>query len=114
MYRDNKSPYGDIWCCRCMTTISVHRPDDLGPLLGDVRLELGVTQSALAAKAKVGREWLNAFELGDKWTAPLDMVYRVLSALEVTVEMVPEPAPHPDPDDDLIDLNELLDRTLEH
>ncbi|WP_145940888.1 helix-turn-helix domain-containing protein [Corynebacterium glyciniphilum] len=97
-----------------MTTISVHRPDDLGPLLGDVRLELGVTQSALAAKAKVGREWLNAFELGDKWTAPLDMVYRVLSALEVTVEMVPEPAPHPDPDDDLIDLNELLDRTLEH
>lgn len=96
-----------------MTTISVHRPDDLGPLLRDVRLELGVTQSALAAKAKVGRQWLNAFELGDKWTAPLDLVYRVLSALEVTVEMVPEPAPHPDADDDLIDLNELLDRTLE-
>ncbi|MGN0094918.1 MAG: helix-turn-helix domain-containing protein [Corynebacterium sp.] len=97
-----------------MTTISVHRPDDLGPLLRDIRLELGVTQSALAAKAKVGRQWLNAFELGDKWTAPLDMVYRVLGALEVVVEMSPEPAPHPDPDDDLIDLNELLDRTLEH
>lgn len=73
----------------------------------------GVTQASLAAKAGVGRQWLNAFELGDKWTAPLDMVYRVLSALEITVEMVPEPEPHPDPDDDLIDLNELLDRTLE-
>lgn len=99
-----------------MATVTVHRPDDLGPELREIRLEQGVTQAALAEKAKVGRQWLNAFELGDKWTAPLDMVYRVLSALKVTVELEPEPSPRPrDPDNPAhhIDLNAILDRGLE-
>lgn len=74
----------------------------------------GATQASLAARAGVGRQWLNAFELGGKRTALLDMVYRVLSAHEVAVEMEPEPASHPDPDDDLIDLKKLLDTALEH
>lgn len=96
-----------------MTTVTVHRPDDLGPALREIRLEQGLTQALLATRADVGRQWLNAFELGDKWTAPLDMVYRVLSVLSVTVEMQPEPEPRPASEADLIDLNELLDRTLE-
>ncbi|MGP9723336.1 helix-turn-helix domain-containing protein [Corynebacterium sp. AOP40-9SA-29] len=92
-----------------MTTVNVHRPDDLGPELREVRLEKKITQSTLAEKASVGRQWLNAFELGDKWTAPLDMVYRVLSALEVTVVMDPEPRAAPRSGHDFIDINLIVD-----
>lgn len=34
-----------------------------------------MTRSAHVEKANVGRQWLNAFRLDDKWTAPLDMIY---------------------------------------
>ncbi|MGP9758252.1 helix-turn-helix domain-containing protein [Corynebacterium sp. AOP12-C2-36] len=92
-----------------MTTVTVHRPDDLGPELREVRLEKGITQSALAEKANVGRQWLNAFELGDKWTAPLDMVYRVLSTLEVSVVMDPESVAAPNLYDDFVDIGLIVD-----
>lgn len=93
-----------------MTTVTVHRPDDLGPELREVRLEKGITQSALAEKTNVGRQWLNAFELGDKWTAPLDMVYRVLSTLEVSVVMDPESVAAPNSYDDFVDIGLIVDR----
>ena len=35
--------------------------------------------------AGVGRQWLNAFEMGDKPSAPLDMVMRVADALGVSL-----------------------------
>lgn len=91
-----------------MKTVTVHRPDDLGPALREVRLEQGTTQSALAERVSVGRQWLNRFELGDKWTAPLDMVHKVASALDVTVILEPLPV-SPATDVDLIDLNLLVD-----
>lgn len=90
-----------------METITVHRPDDLGPELRDVRIARGLTQSGLAAQAKVGRQWLNGFELGDKWTAPVDMVMRVITALNVTVALEPEP-PRATRNAPGIDLNEVL------
>lgn len=102
------SPYGDMHYCRCMTTVKVYRPDDLGPALREVRLERGITQSALAAKANVGRQWLNAFELGDKWTAPLDMVHKVSSALGATIIFEPLPVSQAT-DVELIDLNLIVD-----
>lgn len=72
-----------------MTTATVQRPDDLGPALREVRVADGITQAALAALAGVGRQWLNSFEMGDKPSAPLDMVMRVASALGVTLVLAP-------------------------
>lgn len=79
-----------------MATVTVRRPDELGPALREARLADDVTQSSLAVLAGVGRQWLNSFELGDKQSAPLDMVMRVAAALGVTVTLLPEVAvPHP-------------------
>ncbi|PPJ31713.1 hypothetical protein C5E45_22910 [Nocardia nova] len=72
-----------------MTTATARRPDDLGPALREIRVADGLTQSALAALAGVGRQWLNSFELGNKPSAPLDMVTRVASALDVTLVLAP-------------------------
>jgi transcriptional regulator with XRE-family HTH domain len=67
------------------------RPDDLGPALREARLADGLTQAALAELAQVGRQWLNAFELGEKASAPLDMVMRVIAALDVSVVLTRPP-----------------------
>ncbi|MFT4128225.1 MAG: helix-turn-helix transcriptional regulator [Gordonia sp. (in: high G+C Gram-positive bacteria)] len=76
-----------------MTTVVVDRPADLSPALRAVRLDERITQSALAALAGVGRQWLNAFEMGDRPSAPLDMVMRVAAALGVSVRLDRPPAP---------------------
>jgi len=81
------SPYDDKCYCRLMTTVRVQKASDLGPALRDVRTAEDITQSALANLAGVGRQWLNAFEMGDKPTAPLDMVMRVAAALGVAVHL---------------------------
>ncbi|GAA3521449.1 hypothetical protein GCM10022234_16680 [Aeromicrobium panaciterrae] len=67
------------------TTIQASRPDDIGPALREARLADGLTQAALAELANVGRQWLNSFEMGEKVSAPLDMVMRVIAALDVAV-----------------------------
>ncbi|NYG57120.1 transcriptional regulator with XRE-family HTH domain [Nocardioides daedukensis] len=61
------------------------RPDDIGPALREERLADGLTQAALAELANVGRQWLNSFEMGEKVSAPLNMVMRVIAALDVAV-----------------------------
>ncbi|MBC7303141.1 MAG: helix-turn-helix domain-containing protein [Nocardia sp.] len=94
-----------------MATIEVFRADDLGPALREVRIAEDMTQQALASIAGVGRQWLNAFEAGQKGSAPLNMVMRVVSALGVTVTLsrrAPTPA-FPD-DEEPIDLDALVDR----
>lgn len=95
-----------------MTTVEVSRPDDLGPALREVRLAEEISQSALAQLAAVGRQWLNAFELGEKPSAPLDMVMRVAAALDTQVRLTaPVPAQsNPIDDGDPIDLDEVLAR----
>lgn len=67
------------------TEVQVSRPDDLGPALREARLADGLTQAALAELAHVGRQWLNSFEMGEKVSAPLNMVMRVVAALDVSV-----------------------------
>lgn len=76
------------------TPVAVDRPDDLGPALREIRLADQMTQGALATAADVGRQWLNAFELGEKPSAPLDMVMRVIAALDTRVTLT-RPAPPP-------------------
>ncbi len=82
------------------TRVRIDRPADLGPALREVRRAEELTQGALADLAGVGRQWLNSFEMGDKTSAPLDMVMRVLTALhaEVTLVAAPRPAPASDGD----------------
>lgn len=93
-----------------MATISVSRADDLGPALREARIAEEITQSALASVAGVGRQWLNAFEAGEKPSAPFDMVMRVIAALGVSVTLSrPVPLDPPDGDDEPVDLAEVLD-----
>ncbi|MFC6011013.1 helix-turn-helix transcriptional regulator [Nocardia lasii] len=93
-----------------MATIEVFRPDDLGPALREARIAEDITQQALASLADVGRQWLNAFEAGQKSSAPLDMVMRVISELGVSVTLSQRaPTPAPGIDHEPIDLDALLD-----
>lgn len=95
-----------------MTTVYVESARDLGRALRDVRVAEAITQSALANIAGVGRQWLNAFEMGDKPSAPLDMVIRVAAALGVSVALTPSTADRAAAeiaDPDLVDLGALLD-----
>ncbi len=64
------------------TKVRAKRPGEVGPLLRDLRRAADLTQADLADRAQVGRQWLNAFERGDKASAPLDMVMRVAAALD--------------------------------
>jgi transcriptional regulator with XRE-family HTH domain len=68
-------------------------PLELGNLVRQARLNAGLTQAELAEDAEVGRQWLVGFEAGDKETAPLAMVWRLLDVLDLTVIMAPPPAP---------------------
>ncbi|MGW5571846.1 helix-turn-helix transcriptional regulator [Nocardia thailandica] len=95
-----------------MATIEVFRADDLGPALREVRIAEDITQQALASMAEVGRQWLNAFEDGQKSSAPLDMVLRVISALDVSVTLSGRaPTRLPEGDEDPIDLDAIVDGT---
>lgn len=92
-----------------MATILVTRPDDLGPALREIRAAEGITQSALAQLADVGRQWLNAFEMGEKTSAPLDMVMRVITALDVSVTLSRPAPPAPVDEEEPVDLDVLID-----
>jgi transcriptional regulator with XRE-family HTH domain len=91
-----------------MATVTASRADDLGPALRKARVAEGTTQSALAEIAGVGRQWLNSFEMGDKPSAPLDMVMRVAHALHVTVTLTEAPPAKSAYDDEQIDLDTHL------
>lgn len=88
------------------------RADDLGPALREVRIAEDITQQALAAISGVGRQWLNAFEDGRKSSAPLDMVMRVISALDVSVTLSHRAPTHRSGiAEDPIDLDAIIDGT---
>ncbi|MDR1237488.1 MAG: helix-turn-helix domain-containing protein [Propionibacteriaceae bacterium] len=70
-----------------METIVVRTPHAGGPALKEARVAIGMTQTELAERAQVGRTWLSQFEEGLKLSAPLDMVFRVIAELAVTIEI---------------------------
>lgn len=72
-----------------MATISVRDASTLGAAVRDARVLAGISQAELAADATVGRQWLVAFEAGDKLSAPFDMVMRVLRVLGLDVTLDP-------------------------
>lgn len=60
----------------------IRTPLDLGLIIRDRRRKLGLTQTALAEKAAVGRQWLVAVEQG-KARAEIGLVLRTLAALDI-------------------------------
>ena len=60
----------------------VRTPLDLGLIIRGRRRELGLSQSALAEKSGVGRQWLVAVERG-KARAEIGLVLRTLAALDI-------------------------------
>lgn len=70
-----------------MATPRIHAAAALGDLVREARLAQGLSQTELAADAAVGRQWLVGLEAGDKASAPLDMVLRVLRALALDVTL---------------------------
>jgi transcriptional regulator with XRE-family HTH domain len=72
-----------------MATVRVCDASRLGSAVRETRLRAGLSQTELAAEAGVGRQWLVAFEAGDKASAPFDMVMRLLRALELEAVLDP-------------------------
>jgi transcriptional regulator with XRE-family HTH domain len=77
--------------------------DDLGRYVRDQRQAARMSQTELADQARVSRRWLSDLEAG-KATAEVGLVFKVLSALGLFVDVQPEPEPEPD-----IDLDAHLD-----
>lgn len=76
------------------------------------RLELGLSQSEVAERTRVSRQWIGAFEAG-KPTAEIGLVIRLLDALGLRLEI---DAPEGQSDrmkDRSIDLDALLDEYRE-
>jgi HTH-type transcriptional regulator / antitoxin HipB len=74
---------------------------DLGRYVRDRRRAAGLSQENLASKALVSRRWLSELESG-KPTAEVGLIFRVVTALGLYVDLLPVPAPE-------IDLDAYLD-----
>jgi len=60
--------------------------EDLGLLVRDERRRRGLSQASLCTAAEVSRRWLSDFEAG-KATAEIGLVFRVLHALDLIMEV---------------------------
>jgi y4mF family transcriptional regulator len=86
---------------------------DLASAVTGRRIELGLTQSELAERAGVSRDWVNSFERG-KRTVELALVLRVFDALGVGMELMQTQAPEAmaGADDAKPGLDDILDKYL--
>jgi transcriptional regulator with XRE-family HTH domain len=66
-----------------MRVNSIH---DLAAAVRGRRLDLGVSQAELAARARVSRDWVNSFE-GGKPTVELILVLRIIEVLGLRLEV---------------------------
>ena len=62
---------------------------DLGAIIRDSRIKLGLDQKTLATKIGVGREWVVEIEKG-KPRAHIGLVLRAINALGIALEARPE------------------------
>lgn len=74
---------------------------DLGLFVRSSRREAGLNQSDAARRAGVSRRWLSDLESG-KPTAEVGLVFQLIAALGLTVDVRPAPKPE-------IDLDAYLD-----
>ena len=89
---------------RRLSVRSIRTCRELGAAIRQSRKDQGLTQAALAAKARVGRQWLSELETG-KQTAEVGRVLWVLDALDLNITLR-EAA---DSDPDTFDLNAYVD-----
>lgn len=81
---------------------------DLAAVMRGRRLELGLTQLALAARAGVSRDWLNQLEKG-KTNVDLSLVLRVIEALDLRLDLTSDDDAAPVEDSDTVDLDDIID-----
>jgi HTH-type transcriptional regulator/antitoxin HipB len=81
---------------------------DLAALVRGRRHELGLSQSELAARARVSRQWVSEFESG-KPTAEVGLVIGVLDALDLRLTVTEGGASTPERGSATVDLDALLD-----
>ncbi len=70
----------------------IRTPTDLGAIIRDSRIKLGLDQKSLADRIGVSREWIVEIEKG-KPRAHIGLVLRALNALGIAVDAQPETAP---------------------
>ena len=68
--------------------MQIRTPLELGLVIRDKRRKLKLTQTDLASKVGVGRQWILAIERG-KSRAEIGLVLRTLSALDLSIEIGP-------------------------
>ena len=66
--------------------MKIRTPGDLGALIRERRIKLGLDQRSLALKAGTSRQWVVAVEKG-KSGAAIGLILRTLQALKVSLEM---------------------------
>ena len=70
-----------------MTTRPILTIGDLGVRLAAARQFRGLTQAALAERARVSRQWVSAVESGRRMGVEFASVLRVVAALDLRLEL---------------------------
>jgi HTH-type transcriptional regulator/antitoxin HipB len=73
-------------------TVRIRTPIDLGAIIRDSRIKLGLDQKSLAEKIGVSREWIIEIEKG-KPRAHIGLVLRAFNGLGITLDARSENAP---------------------
>lgn len=81
---------------------------DIAATVRGRRLDLGLSQTEVAARARVSRQWLSRFETGAP-TAELGLVMRLLAALGLDVSLQAPNASETPAARGPVDLDALLD-----
>lgn len=83
---------------------------DLAAAVRGRRIDLGLSQANLAARAGVSRKWIYQFEAG-KPKAEFGLILRVLDALALalSLELAPLDDAHASAEGEVVDLDALID-----
>ena len=93
--------------------MQIRTPLDLGLAIRDRRRSFKLSQTQLARKAAVGRQWVVAIEHG-KSRAELGLVLRTLSALDLPLTIDPGDRRPPSSDDiSLVDIDAVVNAAKE-
>ena len=94
-------------------TMQIRTPLDLGLAIRDRRRKLKLSQTELAHKAGVGRQWVVAIERG-KSRAELGLILRTLAALDLPLTIDPDPRRLPSSGDmEPVDIDAIVNAAKE-
>ena len=80
--------------------MQIRRPDDIGAAVRDARTRQSMTQTDLAARIEVNREWVSRLESGEPGVS-LGLVLRALNEVGLTLSL-PDPTVSPNDQPDAI------------